>query len=157
MAARSSVGWVLARRIRRADGGTHVRGSAGGDLEVWTFEPTAVNYYCLAANCELNGFEKRVRCLQLGFSDKIEIADLHVSQLMTALSFTFKESKKNKPNKKTYPSIQAVQLCTIDDFIDRYRVPVPNYIKIDVPGLTNEIFSALGALSRTPLFGEIRG
>ena len=111
-----------------------------GDLEVWAFEPAAVNYYCLAANCELNGFEKRVRCLQLGFSDKIEIADLHVSQLMTALSFTFKESKKNKPNKKTYPSIQAVQLCT----------------RLMSPGSPTRFFSALGALSRTPLFGRFR-
>ena len=127
-----------------------------GDLEVWAFEPAAVNYYCLAANCELNGFEKRVRCLQLGFSDKIEIADLHVSQLMTALSFTFKESKKNKPNKKTYPSLQAVQLCTIDDFIDRYRVPVPNYIKIDVPGLTNEIFLGAWRTLANPAIRQIQ-
>jgi tRNA G37 N-methylase Trm5 len=36
-----------------------------GDLEVWAFEPAAVNYYNLVANCELNCLEKRVRCLQL--------------------------------------------------------------------------------------------
>ena len=112
-----------------------------GDLEVWAFEPAAVNYYNLVANCELNGLEKRVRCIQLGFSDQSEIADIHVSQLMSGRSFTFRESTKVKPNKKVYPSLQAVQLCTIDDFIARYGAPCPNYIKIDVPGLTQDIFA----------------
>jgi FkbM family methyltransferase len=37
------------------------------DLEVWAFEPAAVNCYNLVANCELNGLEKRVRCFQIGF------------------------------------------------------------------------------------------
>ena len=112
-----------------------------GDLEVWAFEPAAVNYYNLVANCELNHLGKRVRCFQLGFSDNLEIGDLHVSQLMSGHSFTFKESQKVKARKKIYPSLQAVQLCTIDDFIARYGAPCPNYIKIDVPGLTHEIFA----------------
>jgi FkbM family methyltransferase len=111
-----------------------------GDLEVWAFEPAAVNYYNLVANCELNHLEKRVRCLQLGFGDTLGIADLHVSQLMPAHSFYFKTSLKIKPNRKVYPSRQAVQVCSIDDFIARYGSPCPNYIKIDVPGLTEEIF-----------------
>jgi predicted RNA methylase len=34
-----------------------------GDLRVWAFEPAAVNYYNLVANCELNGLERQVRCL----------------------------------------------------------------------------------------------
>jgi FkbM family methyltransferase len=97
-----------------------------GNLELWAFEPAAVNYYNLVANCELNGLEKRVRCLQLGFSDRSEIADLHVSQLMSGRSFTFRESTKVKPRKKVYPSLQAVQLCTIDDFIARYGLRCPN-------------------------------
>ena len=121
-----------------------------GDLHVWAFEPAAVNFYNLVANCELNGLEKRVRCLQLGFSDTLGIANLHVSQLMSGHSFTFKESAKIKPMKKNYPSLQAVQLCTIDDFITLYNAPCPNYIKIDVPGLTDEIFvGARHTLSRS--------
>jgi FkbM family methyltransferase len=110
-----------------------------GDLDVWAFEPAAVNYYNLVANCELNGLERHARCLQLGFSDTEGIADLHVSQFSSAHSFTFRRSTKPKVNDKSYPSIQAVQLCTVDDFIARYRVACPNYIKIDVPGLTPEI------------------
>jgi hypothetical protein len=35
---------------------------------------------------------------------------------------------KIKARKKFYPSLQAVQLCTIDDFIALYDGPCPNYI-----------------------------
>jgi FkbM family methyltransferase len=122
-----------------------------GDLEVWAFEPAAVNYYMLVANRELNHLEKCVRCLQLGFSDTVGIADLHVSQLMSAHSFTFKESTK-----KNYPSLQAVQVCTIDDFIARYGAPCPNYIKIDVPGLTYEIFIGAQHTLAQPALKEIQ-
>jgi hypothetical protein len=48
------------------------------------------------------------------FHDTSGIMDLHVSQLMSARSFTFKESKKLDPKRESFPSIQAVQVCTID-------------------------------------------
>ncbi len=127
-----------------------------GDLEVWAFEPAAVNYYNLVANCELNHLEKRVRCLHLGFSDRVGIVDLHVSQLMSARSFTFKESQKLDVRRRTYPSIQAVQVCTIDEFIARYGAPCPNYIKIDVPGLTQEIFIGAKHTLARPALREIQ-
>ena len=125
-----------------------------GDLKVWAFEPAAVNYYNLVA-CELNGLERRVRCLRLGFSDTSGIMDLHVSQLMSARSFTFKESKKLDPKRESFPSIQAVQVCTIDEFIARYGAPCPNYIKIDVPGLTQEIFAGATQTLANPALRQI--
>ncbi len=63
------------------------------------------------------------------FHDTSGIMDLHVSQLMSARSFTFKESKKLDPKRESFPSIQAVQVCTIDEFIARYGAPCPNYIR----------------------------
>jgi len=42
-----------------------------GDLDVWAFEPAAVKYYNLVANCELNRLEKRVRC----FATRIQRLD----------------------------------------------------------------------------------
>ena len=36
------------------------------DMRVVAFEPAAVNYFILAANCELNGFGERVDCLPIG-------------------------------------------------------------------------------------------
>jgi FkbM family methyltransferase len=124
-----------------------------GDIEVWAFEPAAVNYYNLIANCELNGLEKRVRCLQLGFGETSEILDLNVSQLKPAESFSFRQSTKPW---KVFSSAQAVQVCSIDDFIAQYGAPRPNYIKIDVPGLTHEIFAGARRMLAQPALKEIQ-
>src|SRR4026208_1624035 len=90
------------------------------------------------------------------FHDTSGIMDLHVSQLMSARSFTFKESKKLDPKRESFPSIQAVQVCTIDEFIARYGAPCPNYIKIDVPGLTQEIFAGATQTLANPALRQIQ-
>lgn len=125
-----------------------------GDLRVWAFEPAAVNYYNLVANCELNGLEQRVRCLQIGFSDKSGIEDLNVSQLMSGASFSFKE--KSRQEQRVHNSLQAVELWSIDDFIARYDAPCPNYIKIDVPGLTRAIIAGVPRTLARPELREIQ-
>ena len=89
------------------------------------------------------------------FHDTSGIMDLRVSQLMSARSFTFKESKKLDPKRESFPSIQAVQVCTIDEFIARYGAPCPNYIKIDVPGLTQEIFAGATQTLANPALRQI--
>jgi hypothetical protein len=78
------------------------------------------------------------------FHDTSGIMDLHVSQLMSARSFTFKESKKLDPKRESFPSIQAVQVCC------------PNYIKIDVPGLTQEIFAGATQTLANPALRQIQ-
>src|SRR6185295_3463159 len=51
--------------------------------------------------------------------------------------------------------IQALQVCTIDEFIARYGAPCPNYIKIDVPGLTQEIFAGATQTLANPALRQI--
>jgi FkbM family methyltransferase len=125
-----------------------------GDLRVWAFEPAAVNYYNLVANCELNGLERQVRCLQLGFGESFGIADLNVSQLMGGHSFSFK--KKVRHGQRLHTSLQAVELWSIDDFIARHNAPCPNYIKIDVPGLTRDILAGATRTLARPELREIQ-
>jgi hypothetical protein len=54
------------------------------------------------------------------------------------------------------PSIQAVEVYTIDEFIARYGAPCPNYIKIDVPGLTREIFAGATQTLANPALRQIQ-
>jgi FkbM family methyltransferase len=105
-----------------------------GDLDVWAFEPAAVNYYNLTANCELNGF--KMRCLLLGFGERTELGELHVSQFMPAKAFSFKGKSH-----KAIASRQYAMIWSIDEFMDRFSPPCPNYIKIDIHGLTEAIIS----------------
>jgi FkbM family methyltransferase len=55
-----------------------------GDLQVHAFEPAAVNYYVLAANCELNGFYDVMNCYLLGFADRTRVGRIEVSQFVSS-------------------------------------------------------------------------
>jgi FkbM family methyltransferase len=107
-----------------------------GDTSVVAFEPAAVNYYLLAANCEVNGFDDRVQCLLAGIGAGKAIARLEVSQFATAQSFSF-HGKKHRP----YGGRQAAFIVSIDELVEDYGLPCPNYIKLDVPGVTHDILS----------------
>src|SRR5262245_62141351 len=45
-----------------------------GDTRVVAFEPAAVNYFLLTANCEANGVDERVECLLIGLGQERAIA-----------------------------------------------------------------------------------
>jgi FkbM family methyltransferase len=105
-----------------------------GDTRVVAFEPAAVNYFLLTANCEVNRLADRVNCLLVGLGRGKGLGRLAVSQFSPAESFSF----RRKQDGKEY-SEQAALLLSIDELVDEFDLVAPNYIKIDVPGLTEEI------------------
>jgi FkbM family methyltransferase len=107
-----------------------------GDVKVVAFEPAAVNYFMLAANCEANKFEDRMDCLLLGLGSERTIARLEVSQFDSAHSFSFR-GKRKRPR----AGRQTAFVLSIDQLIEEYGLACPNYVKIDVPGLSESIIA----------------
>ena len=116
-----------------------------GDVSVTAFEPAAVNYFLLTANCELNGLEERIDCLLLGLGDEKTLGHMQISQFDPARSFSFK-GKKREPQ----PGRQAALIVTIDQLMDEYQLPCPNYIKIDAPGASEAIIAGGARTLRRP-------
>jgi FkbM family methyltransferase len=104
-----------------------------GDTRVVAIEPAAVNYFLLSANCEANKFESRMQCLLVGLGRGRSVAQLEVSQFAAAKSFSF--LGKSQP----YGGRQAALVMSMDQLIEDYGIACPNYIKIDVPGLSEDI------------------
>jgi FkbM family methyltransferase len=107
-----------------------------GDMRVVAFEPAAVNYFLLAANCETNRLDAQVDGLLVGLGRGKSIRRLDVSQFSPAESFSFRE----RPDGARY-SPQAAILLSMDQLVEEFGLACPNYIKIDVPGLTEEIIA----------------
>jgi FkbM family methyltransferase len=105
-----------------------------GDTRVVAFEPAAVNYFLLTANCEANRFDDRVQCLLVGLGNQKALATLEVSQFAAADSFGFRNKEP-----RGHPGRQAALLFSMDQVIEEFGVPCPNYVKIDVPGLSEDI------------------
>lgn len=118
------------------------------DTRVVAFEPAAVNYYLLSANCEANKLQDRVDCLLVGVGRQRSIARLEVSQFRPARSFSFR-GKRDQP----YESRQAAVVLSIDELVEEYGVPCPNYIKIDAPGASEDI---IAGATRTFRRSEVR-
>lgn len=86
-------------------------------------------------------------CLLVGLGRDKALGRLAVSQFAAAQSFTFREKQMK------HPSRQAALLLSIDHLVEEFGVLCPNYIKIDVPGLTEDIIAG-GA--RTLRRAEVR-
>jgi FkbM family methyltransferase len=121
-----------------------------GDTSVVAFEPAAVNYYMLAANCEINGFDECVTCLLMGLGQGNSIEKLEVSQFDAGLSFSFR-GKRGRP----IAGRQAAMVMSMDRLVADYGLACPNYIKIDVPGLTDEIVAGGMQLLRNPAVRQL--
>jgi FkbM family methyltransferase len=120
------------------------------DTRVVAFEPAAVNYYLLSANCEANKLQDRVDCLLVGVGRQRSIARLEVSQFRPARSFSFR-GKRDQP----YESRQAAVVLSIDELVEEYGVPCPNYIKIDAPGASEDIIAGATRTFRRPEVRQI--
>ena len=120
------------------------------DTRVVAFEPAAVNYYLLSANCEANKLHDRVDCLLVGVGRQRSIARLEVSQFRPARSFSFR-GKRDQP----YESRQAAVVLSIDELVEEYGVPCPNYIKIDAPGASEDIIAGAAHTFRRPEVRQI--
>ena len=107
-----------------------------GDTRIVAFEPAAVNYFMLAANCEINRFEGRMQCVLAGLGQSQSIACLAASQFAGAASFGFGGKKA-----QVFEGRQAAIVLSIDQLVEEFGLPCPTYIKIDVPGMTDAILA----------------
>jgi len=108
----------------------------GTDTRVVAFEPAAVNYFLLAANCEANKLFNQIDCLLVGIGRQRSIDRLEVSQFRSGRSFSFR-GKADEP----YASRQAAVVLSIDELVEDYGLPCPNYIKVDAPGASEAIIA----------------
>ena len=119
-----------------------------GSSRIIAIEPAAVNYFLLAANCEANALHDRVDCLALGLGAGRSISRLEVSQFAAGRSFSFEEKSK-------YPTRQAALVLSMDELVEEYGLPCPNYVKIDVPAMTEPIIAGASRTLRRPEVREV--
>ena len=122
----------------------------GTDTKVIAFEPAAVNYYLLSANCEANSLLDQIDCLLVGLGSEPAIARLEVSQFRPGKSFSFR-GHKDLP----YETKQAAVVLSADQLVEQYGLPCPNYVKIDAPGSAEAIIAGVSRTLRRPEVRQI--
>lgn len=114
-----------------------------GDIRVLSFEPSAANYYLLCKNIEINRMDSKISGYCIAFSDASEVGSLNMSATFPggALSCFGQAQDAYNVGNHTYDVTfnQGMLGFSIDDFIEKFSPPFPNYIKIDVDGIEDKI------------------
>lgn len=115
------------------------------NIKVLAFEPFAFNYYVLNKNIIINNMRNNIYALCIAFSDKTDLSYFNISDtnIGSALHYI---GKGISDSEKTSQAIftQGMISLSIDDFIDKFKPPFPNYIKIDVDGAEDRIIQGAG-------------
>jgi hypothetical protein len=77
-----------------------------------------------------------VQCVLAGLGRGKSIGVLAASQFAGAASFGFGGKKA-----QVFSGRQAAIILSMDELVEEFALPCPNYLKIDVPGLTDDILA----------------
>lgn len=111
-----------------------------GNLSVLAFEPLYSNYMVLMKNLELNRLADKVDAFCFAFSDNTSLDYFYVKNFSPGYSGSaFGDNLDYRGNKFNAISKHMMISFSVDDFVEWFNMPIPNYIKIDVDGLEGKI------------------
>lgn len=112
-------------------------------VNVLAFEPSAINYYILNKNIEINCLEKLITAYCIAFSNASVAGVLNLSTTISGGAINAFGKNQNSiccgDHVAKVKFRQGMIGFSIDDFIEKYRLKTPNYIKIDVDGIEDKI------------------
>lgn len=127
--------------------------AASKGVKVIAFEPESQNYAQLNRNVFLNQFQNHVTGLNLAVGKSSNIDYLYLSEFTVGGAINNLGSSvdyNHQPMESAFK--QGVLSVALDDLIEKYNLPIPNHIKIDVDGLESDIiFGAEKMLSNAKL------
>jgi FkbM family methyltransferase len=102
---------------------------AGGNARVFAFEPVYSTYAALAHNVALNGAEGGVTPMNVALGDTTALVPMSFSDTRGgAASHTFGERSAGAE------SWQPVVAFRLDELVERFALPAPTHLKLDVDG-----------------------
>lgn len=113
-------------------------------MNVFAFEPSALNTFLISKNIEINNLKDNVSLFPIAVSDKNEFGYLNMTstELGGALNEFNKTDVKTVGEGKYKVEVvykQGMFSYSIDELIEKYKFEVPNYIKIDVDSIEDKI------------------
>lgn len=133
---KNSVFWDIGANI----GLYSIYAAKNKNCRVFSFEPSVFNLEFLARNIWINDLVDKVAIIPLPLSDKISINKLNMTTMEWggALSTFGKEyGYDGKPMNKIFEF--SVVGVSMDDLVNKFKLPYPEFIKIDVDGIEHLI------------------
>lgn len=111
-----------------------------GCNHVYSFEPSVFNLELLARNVNLNALNKKITIMPIALSEKIGTSQFKLTTTSWggALS-TFDKDFDQHGNQINSVFEYGTVGLSLDDVAEIFKIPFPNYLKIDVDGLEHLI------------------
>ena len=104
-------------------------------VTVFAFEPSGFNFGLLVEHIALNKKDSQIKPLCIAFGNNTCLGNLKLSSTHTGHAGN---NLSESPGASVYNDAafnQAITAYSIDDFIMKFNLPVPNHIKLDVDGI----------------------
>ena len=127
-------------------------------VRVYAFEPESNNFQTLMENIIINQQQDNILAFPLGISNQTELTKLHLSEFSSASSHhTVGESALNHGSLKKINTKyrQGIFSTTLDDLYEKWNLPLPDYIKIDVDGIEYKIIEGCNKIFKNKKLSSI--
>ena len=112
------------------------------NTHVYSFEPESNNFQVLTENIFNNDLVDFITPYPIGISDKNKLTNLFISKFEKGGSHHMvDESLDHNLREKNKGFHQGIFTTTLNDLINKWDLPKPNYLKIDVDGIENKIIA----------------
>lgn len=126
------------------------------NVSVLAFEPAPASYASLCGNIEANGSGDRIEALCIALSDMTRLGSLNMSATNAGNSFNSFESTEDCFGRELDIRFrQAAVGFSIDDFRRLFAVAPPNYLKIDVDGIEQQILEGAAETLANPALRSV--
>ena len=120
-------------------------------VEVSAFEPAAATYGALCRNIAANDLGARVRAYCVALSDRTQLGSLNLSGTNAGSVFNaFASTEDCFGNEIAVVFRQGMVGFSVDDFRRLFRLPAPNYLKVDVDSTEEQILAGASETLRDP-------
>lgn len=121
-----------------------------GEVKVFAFEPSFLNYYQLCRNVLVNGCGETVTAVPIAFAETTRLALFGYNSLLSGAashSLVGQARETDQPR----PEVEQPTLAyRLDDWIQQFRAPLPSHLKLDVDGAEVSILQGADLLLHNP-------
>jgi len=123
------------------------------ESQIYSFEPEAQSFASLCRNIAMNRF-RQIQPFQIAVAGKTGLGTLYVASLSSGAGASALESEYQFLDARGGGFEQGIFHLSLDAMVNQFGLARPNYLKIDVDGLEEQILAGAADLLSAP---ELRG